>query len=369
MGATIAPRKPYWSISSDPGIEEKDLAYFGEHAADLDCIQFWQMTGNAARLDKSMLATLRTRFFDQHPRIRFRIYGGTDLDLSFLEELPMLERLSIAASDSIRNPHFLSRCARLKSLDLALPKKLQQDILRHVPAQVTELSIAPQFKKQPLDLEPISRLDALRSLTLAEYDKGLPDVLPQLRGLHKLHLRSITSMRDLEPLRKLSEMRSVIIQLGGISRLEALTALPKLRHLQLWRISKLASVDHIRHLRTLEYLFLETLNSVSSFPETGDMTKLRLVKLAAMKHLRDFTALEEAPALEEFVFQKADHQRPEDFLPVLRNKRLRRAGFGFGKKADIATMRTLAEQHAVDCEVYPYPEIRGDFDSELGLFR
>lgn len=368
MGATIAPRKPYWSISSDPGIDEKDLAYFGEHAADLDCIQFWQMTGSASRLDKSMLATLRTRFFDQHPRIRFRVYGGTDLDLSFLEELPMLERLSISASDSIRDPQLLSRCSRLKSLDLELPKALQPDILRHVPAQVTELSVAPQFKKQPLDLEPISRLNALRSLTLVEYDKGLPDVLSQLRGLHKLHLRSITSMRDLEPLRELSELRSVTIQLGRISRMETLTALPQLRYLQLWRISKLASVDFIRHLRALEYLFLETLNSVSSFPETVEMTKLRLVKLAAMKHLRDFTALEQAPALEEFVFQKADHQRPDDFLPVLRNKGLQRAGFGFGKKADVAAMKTIAEQHAVDCEVYPYPEIRGDFDSELGLF-
>lgn len=368
MNRSIAARESYWTISSNTGIDEQDLAHFSERIDQLSRIQFWQRTDADAKINKGVLSSLRTRFFNTHPHIPFRVYGGTDLDLSFLEELPMLERLSISVSDSIHNPQFLLGLTRLKHLDLELPKVVQPDILRHIPASVVGLTVAPQGKKQMLDLEPVAGRKQLMALTLVEYDKGLSAMLPTLSGLRKLHLRSIGARKDLDAIEALSELRSVTLQLGSTYELGALAKLPKLRYLQLWRIAKLTSADFIGQLRWLEYLFLETLNSVSRFPETRDLSKLRLVKLAAMKGLRDFATLEQAPALEEFVFQKADHQRPEDFLPVLRNKTIQRAGFGFGRKADVTAMKTIADQHGVDCEVYPYPEIRSSFDHERELF-
>lgn len=99
---------------------------------------------------------------------------------------------------------------------------------------------------------------------------------------------------------------------------------------------------------------------MTAFPETKKLKRLRAVQIASMKRLRDFRAL--ARALEEFVIQNAEHQRPDDFAPLLRCKTLKRAGFGFFKKADVARMTELCAAHRVDGKIYRYPQLRGDFD-------
>jgi hypothetical protein len=64
-----------------------------------------------------------------------------------------------------------------------------------------------------------------------------------------------------------------------------------------------------------------------------------------LKTLRDFTALEHAPALEEFALIQGEHQTPEQLLPVLRNPTVRRVSAGFGsdkKNARFAELRAAA---------------------------
>lgn len=113
-------------------------------------------------------------------------------------------------------------------------------------------------------------------------------------------------------------------------------------------------------LGSLELLDLETMSAVARLPDLSQLRALRFVRLAAMKSLHDLAALEHAPALEELVFQKAEAQRPDDFVPLLRNRVLKRAGLGFSKKADVARATELAAEHGADVEVYLYPQFRGE---------
>ncbi len=143
--------------------------------------------------------------------------------------------------------------------------------------------------------------------------------------------------------------------------LEVLTELPHVRYLHLWALRKLTSMDFISQMTKLEGLFLEAIGTMTRFPELRKLSELRIVKLAGMTKLRDYGTLEHAPALEELVHQKADQQRPEDFLPVLRNRTLKRGGFGFHKRAEVKRMTALIETAGIDGQVYMYPQVRGNF--------
>ena len=46
---------------------------------------------------------------------------------------------------------------------------------------------------------------------------------------------------------------------------------------------------------------------------------------------------------------------------MLRNRKLKRGGFGFHKKADVEEMTELIEKAGIDGEVYMYPQVRGRF--------
>ena len=247
-------------------------------------------------------------------------------------------------------------------MSFELPNTAPKDLLSHLPESIEDLGLAPDDRTSAdIDLRSLTHFPRLSSLRIDAYERGLGELLPALTGLHRLNLRSAKKLTDIESLGGLTELRRLALhQLGAVSDLSPLARLPKLRTLGLWRLPKIDDLSTLSKLGALEVLVVEALNAVERFPDAEEMRALRFVTLAAMKALQDFSGLERAPALEELVFQKADHQRPEDFVPVLRNRSLRRGGFGFHKKADVARMSELAAQYGIDAQVFMYPQIRGE---------
>ena len=349
----------FWSLPAHVAPDRAEVAEEMPGLAALERVQV-ELVGRR-KLHPRLVALLRDRVFADRPELELRLFeSGSDavLDLAFLRELPMLRRLSIEIGGSLANLEALAALRQLRSLALAVPKGSAPDLLAHVPATVEAITLWPHDGASRLDLHPLERFTRLTSLDLTSYDGDLGAILPRLSRLRRLALRRIKGLRDATALSGLAQLRSLIVHGGGIVRLDAIDALA-LRYLELWGLAKLADVSVVSRLRVLEGLVLASLPRVAAFPDARRLRALRIVKLANMRALRDFSALRRAPALEELVYQKADHQRPADFVPVLENPHLRRGGFGFYKRADVAAMTALLAEHDIDGEVYMYPQVRG----------
>lgn len=364
MGGYFDGERRFWSFAASRPIAEADLEAWVAKRDELDCIQLEGASTGPTRFHAATLKTLHERFFAVRPAIELRVFLCDKVDLGFVRELPMLERLTVEARGELTNASALAELPRLRSIAFELPKKTPRDLLAHVPPGIESLVLAPNDRTSAdLDLAPILRFEALSTLSLDAYERDLERILPTLKKLRTLALRSAKKPKSLACIGGLTGLRSLVLQqLGALADISALASLRELQALQLWRLAKIADLDVLSSLGALEFLMLETMSAVTRLPDAKKMRKLRFVKLAAMKLLRDFSALEHAPALEEFVFQKAEHQRPDDFLPVLRNRSLKRAGFGYQKKADVERMTALADEHGIDAEVYLYPQLRGTLD-------
>jgi hypothetical protein len=361
MGAYFVDRGLVWTLAGHKAPDAADVKEHVGKRAKLAGIQI--EIGARARLHPEIVRVLRAQIFTARPRIPFRVYLAEKLDLSFLELLPMLEDVTLEASRGFTNVAALASLPRLRRAAFELPKHVDGDVLAHLPAGLRSLTMRPDDRASPgvIDLSPLARLRGLKELHLESYGAGLPAVLPSLRKLQRLGLRSIKSLTDLVSVASLTELRLLSLFGGGFSSLAPLTTLSHLRGLHLWNVPKLASLEPIIKLTALEVLIAEALNLVAVFPDAKRMARLRAVKLVAMKKLRDFRGLARAPALEEFVIQRAEAQRPDDFIPVLRSRTLKRAGFGFQKKDDVRRMSALCAKHEKDGQVYLYPQLRGRY--------
>ncbi len=362
MGGYFDGSAQFWSVSVTRALNPQELTQYAAKRDRLERVQIEGRTAGATRPSPEMVHALREHFFRHRPDLELRIYHCDKIDLSFLEELPMLERLTVEASGLIENPQALGLLPNLRVAAFELPKKAPKDLLDHLPPGLEELSLTPYDRTSAdIDLARLPLFSRLSSLRLDAYERDLPALLPALQGLRQLGLRSAKKLKSLEPLAGLRDLRRLALQqLGAVADLAPLASLSRLRLLQLWRLPKVDDLSVVSKLGSLELLDLETMSAVARLPDLSQLRALRFVRLAAMKSLHDLAALEHAPALEELVFQKAAPLRPDDFVPLLRNRALKRAGLGFSKKADVARATELAAEHGADVEVYLYPQFRGD---------
>lgn len=72
---------------------------------------------------------------------------------------------------------------------------------------------------------------------------------------------------------------------------------------------------------------------------------LRRVVIENMKGLTDFTALESAPALEEFVLMDGRKQSPQQLLPVLNNPNVRRVSAYFVSLRNYSAFLQMREKY------------------------
>jgi hypothetical protein len=191
----------------------------------------------------------------------------------------------------------------------------------------------------------LAHLPQLRTLYIDSQQKDI-DVLSELHGLEDVTLRSV-STGGLDYLHNLKKLWSIDLKLGGITDLSALTGMRGVKYLELWQIKGLSDISAIAQMPGLQYLFLQSLKNVRQLPDLSALKSLRRIHLDTMKGLKDLTALNTAPAFEEFVHLAAQGMRPGDYLDILKTKTLKRALVGFGSEKKNIEFRRLMDQHGI----------------------
>jgi hypothetical protein len=96
-------------------------------------------------------------------------------------------------------------------------------------------------------------------------------------------------------------------------------------------------------LSGLQNLLLQSLPRIASVPFLGNCTGLRRIVLDNMRGLRDLSALEAPPALEEFLLLQGGACQPKQLAPVLRNPNVVRVGAFFGSEKRNRAFAAMAE--------------------------
>jgi len=231
----------------------------------------------------------------------------------------------------------------LESLSLGIFGLTDFSVLEQLPPGLTSLALGATRSKRP-SLAPLGRFRSLRVLYLEGHSKNI-EVLSELRDLEDVSLRSITTP-DLQYLADLPKLWSLDIKLGGIRGFAGVEGKQSIKYLELWQVRDLRNVDVAGTLAGLQNLFLQSLPHVDSLPGLTDSTALRRIVIENLKGLCDFTALETAPALEEFALLDGTKQTPQQLLPVLSNPRVRRVSAFFGSELKNKEFSQLREAHS-----------------------
>jgi hypothetical protein len=166
MGGYFYDSGLLWDLPASRPIKDDDLASHVARVGEISRVQICHES-SGKRLDGSMLRALRDRVFAVRPDLRLRVYGSTQLDLSFLEEIATVRDLQIEVRERLHNVAALGALRDLRVLHLTLPKALPDDILGHLPSGVEELSLVPDDgKPATIDLDPIGALKKLKALDL-----------------------------------------------------------------------------------------------------------------------------------------------------------------------------------------------------------
>ena len=272
---------------------------------------------------------LNQSLFTRRPEIQLRVYGffSSVCDLSFL---PCVRRVRHFSADSIMRAvgtEHLCALENLESLAVGIYDLDSFDFLAGIPGQIKKLSLHATKSKKP-GLALLKRFNALTSLYLEGQQKDI-DVFSELGTLEELTLRSI-SLPGLDFLASLNHLRSLEIKLGGITDLSAIEGKDSIKYIELWQVKGLSDLSVVSTLYGLQFLFLQSLRHVREIPDLSKLVKLRRVWLDNMKGLKDVSALQYAPCLEDFVHISAQNMQPEQYETLLGVPTLKRVSVGFG---------------------------------------
>lgn len=284
-------------------------------------------------------------FCTTRPDVQLRVYGhySRECDLSFVRLLPNVRHFAADCLMQASRVEALCELQSLESLSLGIFGLTDFSVLEQLPPGLTSLALGATRSKRP-SLAPLGRFRSLRVLYLEGHSKNI-EVLSELRDLEDVTLRSITTP-DLQYLADLPKLWSLDIKLGGIRGFAGVEGKQSIKYLELWQVRDLRNVDVAGTLAGLQNLFLQSLPHVDSLPGLTDSTALRRIVIENLKGLCDFTALETAPALEEFALLDGTKQTPQQLLPVLSNPRVRRVSAFFGSELKNKEFSQLREAHS-----------------------
>jgi hypothetical protein len=293
---------------------------------------------------------LNSEFFSKRPEVELRIYGPdlVPCDLSFAARMSHVRHFTVDLHNNAAGIEAITEMPNLQILIIRIYGLDNFNFLWKVTDKLTNLLLGVTRSKKP-DLSPLSRFRKLKNIFLAGQQKNI-DVLAELGTLEEVGLSSI-STPGLDYLKRLQHMRSLKIMLGGIRDFLAIEGMRNIEYLQLTRVRELYNINFIARLPGLQNLELQSLPRVTHLPSFRELRELRRIGLYNLKGLRDFSALQWAPALEEFVLAEGQPQQPEDFLPVLRNPALRRSWAHFGSLRKEQRFRELLSEHGIKEEV------------------
>jgi hypothetical protein len=287
---------------------------------------------------------INEHFCSVRPDVQLRVYGhySSECDLRFTRLVPNVRHFAADCLMRATEVEALGELQGLESLSLGVFELTDFNVLERLSPGLITLSLGATRSKRP-SLAPLSRFRSLRVLYLEGQTKDI-EVLSELRHLEELTLRSITTP-DLQYLSDLPRLWSLDIKLGGIRGFAGVEGKQSIKYLELWQVRGLQSIDVALTLPGLQSLFLQSLPHIGSFPRMTGATTLRRIAVQNLKSLRDFAALEIAPALEEFALLDGRQQTPQQLLPVLNNPRVRRISAFFGSERKNSEFSHLREEH------------------------
>lgn len=321
-----------------------------------------QIEGDEIRnISKKNWETLKNQIFSLKPNLKLRIYGSIDFDFSTISKLTFIENISISVSSNIKNISQISNFKNLKSLSIVTDSIENIEFLNNM-VQLTEFSFAQNIKRSKnVDLTPISRLTKLKLLSISGYDKNIHQIFENLIELETIHFRSISSVKSIDFITHIQSLKKVIIQLGGIYLLSELEKLNNVQYLQLWRINKLEDISFISNMTNLQFINLETLNKIEKFPSIENLSKLKRLLLSSCKNMVNFESLKNTTSLTDFIYQNAKNQQPNDFLPVISNKKVTNIGIGFPRVSEQKVIEKLFTEYGKTGMTYQYPSFKKEF--------
>ena len=272
---------------------------------------------------------LNNEFFTRRPEIELRAYGfySSVCDLAFTSRMTNVHHFSADCLMNAEGVEHIASMENLESLRVGIFHLTGFEFLDQITPRLKRLFLGRTKSKKP-NLAHLSRFDSLEEIYIEGQQKSI-QVLSTLNNLKRVVLRSI-STPDLSYLKPLKRMWSLDIKLGGIRDLKAIEEMENIKYLELWQIKGLSDIDVISSLTGLQYLFLQSLRNITALPSLNRLGKLRRITLENMKGLNNIASLQYAPALEEFIHWDAKNMQPEDYIPLLRNPRLKRVAAYFG---------------------------------------
>ena len=310
----------------DDSVTEHDLRHLAEvlEVKTLQC---------SAPVKDSVWSRLNEWFFSRRPDVELRVYGhySIECDLAFARRMVNVRRFAADCLTRATNVGAIAEIPELESLSLGIFELQDFAVLQTVPPTLTTLRLGATRSKK-LHLDALARFTALKVLYIEGQSNGI-EAVSELRGLEDVTLRSITTA-DLRYLAPLERLWSLDIKLGGLRSFDGIEGKDTIKYLELWQIRELEDANVVALLPGLQNVFLQSLPRVKKLPRLEGSRALRRAVLQNMKGFGDFTALEAAPALEEFALVEGNRQQPEQLVPVLRNPALRgaRAHFGSDRK-------------------------------------
>jgi len=335
-----------YEISS--GLTKRDLKKIAKNPKS-SSIQF------ASPLSKKEIDNLEKYVFSKRPDISLRVYGfyGEDCDLTFLERIPSLRKISADCLMNAKGIEAVTEIKNLEQLGIGIDSLNNFDFLEDINPKIKELSICSTKSKKP-KINCISKFSDLEYLYLEGQQKGI-DSIKELKKLQKIVLRSI-STNDLSFLSGHKDLWSVDIKLGGIKNFDSLKLLPNLKYLELWQIRGLNNLSFISELSSIQNLFIQSLKQVSEIPNMNKLIHLRKIYLENLKGLKNLNSLEFAPNLKEFIYVMAQNQEPRNIIPVLKNPNLEKVFCRFGSDKKNNEFDVLAEKYGK--KQYDYSEFK-----------
>ena len=291
---------------------------------------------------------LENEFFLRRPEVNLRVYGPylPVCDLSFAARMSHVLHFTVNSLLNAKGVEAIAEMPNLHTLEIGVYGLDNFNFLWKVNDKLTSLLLGETKSKKP-DLSPLSRFKSLTRIFLVGQQKNI-EVLSDLKLLEDVTLSSI-STPNVEYLKGLQHMWSLDVMLGGIREFSAIEGMMNIKYLELLQVRGLNNIDFISRLPGLQNLMLRSLPRVTSLPSFHEMNNLRRITLCNLKGIRDFSALQWAPALEEFILIEGQPQQPEDFLPVFRNPALRSASAHFGSiRKELRFMKLLHDQGKED---------------------
>ncbi len=295
----------------------------------------------------SVWSLVNEHFCRVRPDVCLRVFAHYlfECDLSFARLLTNVRRFSADSLMNAKNVEAIAAMTGLESLHIGIFELNDFSFLNLVTPKLTSLSLSATRSKKP-SLAPLSRFRSLKQIYIEGHHKQI-EVLSELSELADVTLRSI-STPDVEYLSGLSKLWSLDIKLGGIRNFKGIEGKESIKHLELWQVRELGNIDFISTLSGLQNLFLQSLPQIQSIPLLRNSTKLRRVVIENLKGLNDFTALESAPALEEFVLMDARKQCPQQLQPVLNNPNVNRVSAYFVSLRKHSEFLQMREKYGKD---------------------